>query len=182
MNRPVVVDNIQIPRMLLIAGNGRNVGKTTLACQIIQHLAKKHPVIGVKVSAHFHPYQKADVVAGDDSFIVVEEKQINDKDSSLMLQAGAKKVYFVMSEKETLSQAINELLKLLPDQLIVCESGGLHKIAKPGLFLFVNRKKKEITKSHLLEHDPLRVENDGSDFSIDISSIIFEDQRVSIKR
>ena len=182
MNRSVVADTIQIPRMLLIAGNGRNVGKTTLACRIIRHLAQKHPVIGIKVSAHFHPYEKADVVASGDSFIVVEEKQINGKDSSLMLQAGAEKVYFVMSEKEALLQAFSKLLKLLPDHLIVCESGGLHKIAQPGLMLFVNRKKQEITKAHLLEHNPVRVENDGSDFNLDISNITFEDQRVTIKK
>ena len=38
---------------LLVAGNGRNVGKTFLACEIIKQLSQKNEVTGVKISPHF---------------------------------------------------------------------------------------------------------------------------------
>ncbi len=181
MNHSVVAHKIEIPRMLLIAGNGRNVGKTTLACRLIKQLSAIEPVIGIKISAHFHPYNQENVVAEGDSFVILDENQISRKDSSLMLQAGAEKVFFVMAEKESLTEAADKLLELLPHKAIVCESGGLHKIVQPGCFLFVNRKNKEIVKFDLLEYDPLIVENDGNDFDFDISRISIDNQRIKLK-
>ncbi len=181
MNQFVVDKKIQIPRMLLIAGNGRNVGKTTLACRIIRYLSVRGPVIGIKISAHFHPYNEEDALVANDSFIIIEEKETNTKDSSLMLQAGAEKVYFVMAKKEKIKQAMEHLLELLPIRTLVCESGGLHQIAEPGIFLFVNRKGLEIRKPHLLEFNPVRVENDGTDFDFDFRRIIVENRGIKWK-
>jgi len=73
---------IDMPNLLLIAGNGRNVGKTFLACKIIKELANKLKVIGLKVSPHFHDFEKSRIIAQSDDYIVIEETQINQKDSS----------------------------------------------------------------------------------------------------
>lgn len=182
MNQLVAHQKVQVPHMLLIAGNGRNVGKTTLACRIIQHLAATEPVTGIKISAHFHPYNEEDALVANDSFIIIEEKETNTKDSSLMLQAGAEKVYFVMAKKEKLQEAVNSLLKLLPDCVLVCESGGLHELVKPGIFLFVNRANQEITKPHLLEFNPVRVENNGTDFDFDLHKIEVDNRHIILKK
>jgi len=43
------------PNILLVSGNGRNSGKTTLACKIIERFSKDHEITGLKISPHFHP-------------------------------------------------------------------------------------------------------------------------------
>ncbi len=48
-----------MPNILLIAGTGRNVGKTLLACEIIQQLSKTMAVTAIKTSSHEHPLSPA---------------------------------------------------------------------------------------------------------------------------
>ena len=168
------------PNFLLVAGNGRNVGKTYLTCRIIQYLSKTNEVIGVKISSHFHPIENNKVIVQQKDFVIVEENQLSQKDSSLMKQAGAQKVYFIMSPQENLQQAFLFLEKLLPEKAIVCESGGLHQIINPGIFLFVNKKGQEIVKQHHLNYAPQLIINDGKNFDFDITRIKFNNKRFSI--
>jgi len=170
-----------LPNLLLIAGNGRNVGKTTLACKIIQHLSQKEKVLGLKISPHFHSFNEADVVIQSKHFIIINEKLINSKDSSLMLQSGAKLVYYVMVKPEYFKEAIEQLIRILPNDPIICESGGLHEQVSPGLFLMVKRKGEEIVKTHLLQYSPTIVNNDGKNFDFDIRKIEFKNNKFSLK-
>lgn len=167
---------------LLIAGNGRNVGKTYLTCKIIQHLAKTNAVIGVKVSSHFHPIENNKIIIENKDFVIVEETQVSQKDSSLMKQAGAQKVYFIMAPQESLEQSFLYLEQLLPEKAIVCESGGLHEIINPGLFLFVNAKEKDLVKQHHLKFSPIIVVNDGEKFDFDILRIEFKHNTFLIRK
>lgn len=181
MNIQAENKTIPIPHLLLIAGNGRNVGKTTLACKIIARFASETDVIGLKITPHFHLVNEADVVFKADNFVIVNEKQISSKDSSLMLQAGAKQVFFVMAKREFFYEAVEKLLQLLPDNLIVCESGGLHDWVTPGLFFMVKHKNEEIVKTHLLAHSPILVNNDGQNFDLDINRLDFCNRQIIIK-
>lgn len=169
------------PNFLLVAGNGRNVGKTYLSCKIIQHLTKTNDVIAVKISSHFHSIENDKVIIQTEEFVIVEETQITQKDSSLMKQAGAQKVYFVMAPQANLEQAFLYLEKLLPEKAIVCESGGLHELISPGVFLFVNGKGKEIVKQHHLRFLPQLIINDGEKFDFDISCIEFKNNQFLIR-
>lgn len=181
MSIAVVDHRIKIPNMLLISGNGRNVGKTTLACRIITHLAKKESVTAIKISSHFHPYDQNDVLFSGNGFVALKEHKQTTKDSSRMLQAGAKTVFFIMVQQEKLADVFDKLTDHLPDRHpIVCESGGIGEVADPGAFLFVNFKDREIEKKHLLKFNPTRVENDGTDFNIDLDRIAFNNQRILI--
>lgn len=173
-------NRIKKPNFLLIAGNGRNVGKTYLACKIIKKLVEKQPVIGVKISAHFHAAE-GNLIVRNDNFVILEETQLTQKDSSLMLQAGAEKVYFIMAAQKYLLDAFEELNKILPEKGIVCESGGLNEIINPGLFLFVKNENDEIIKTHLLRHSPIIIENNGSDFNFDIDKINYKNHRFTIE-
>jgi hypothetical protein len=172
---------IKIPNILLIAGNGRNVGKTTIACKIISFFATKTEVLGLKISPHFHSYNQNDVVFKNDKIVIIEEKQINSKDSSLMIQAGAKKVYFVMVKPEHFVEEIDKLIEVLPDNFIVCESGGLHEFVAPGLFLMVKRNGDEIVKKHLLQYSPIIVNNDENNFDFNIQKLEFVNHQIKIK-
>lgn len=172
---------VKLPNLLLIAGNGRNVGKTTLACRIISHFANEMPVTAVKISPHFHDFDATDLVFGTENFVIINETKRTEKDSSLMLQAGASKVFFVMAKTGYLSEATEKLLQFLPENLIVCESGGLHEFVTPGIFLMVKRTGDEIVKTHLLNYSPTIVVNDGKDFDFDIRRLKFSNNKISLK-
>ena len=181
MNEISINGKLHLPNLLLISGNGRNVGKTTLACKIISHFAKTTDVIGLKVSPHFHSHDPMDVVFQNEKLVILEEKQINGKDSSLMLQAGANKVYFVMVKSEDIEDEFENLTKILPNKLIICESGGLIDHAKPGLFFMVNLKGKAIVKNQYLKFSPEIVLNDGKSFNIDLKHLEFTGKQIRLK-
>lgn len=170
------------PNFLLIAGNGRNVGKTHLSCQVISHLAKSNKVIAIKISSHFHSIEENKVIVQNDNFIIIEESQVSQKDSWRMKQAGAQKVYFIMAAEENLEQAFSYLEKLLPEEAIVCESGGLHELINPGAFLYVNKVGQELVKQNHLKFNPELIMNDGKNFDFDIARLEFKNNRFSILR
>lgn len=163
---------IDIPNLLLIAGNGRNVGKTWLACRIIEKLSQNQKITAIKISSHFHPIDADSVIIQNERYIICLEKSINcKKDSSLMLQAGAGKVYFIMASPQHLHEAFLFLLNNIKNQLIICESGGLSEFVNPGIFLFVIKDGSEIQKPHLLAHSPYIIKNIDNKIDFDINRI-----------
>lgn len=171
---------IEVGNMILIAGNGRNVGKTWLSCRIIEHLSKSHRVTALKFSPHFHSVQEEDILLRDKDFIITQESQINHKDSSLMLQAGARDVFFIMAVQENLQKAFTALQPHLPHSPIVCESGGLHEIVEPGLFIFVNQPGKALVKKQHLQYSPLIIINNGREINFDIKRIHFVQNKIQL--
>ncbi len=163
--------NEKMSNLLLIAGNGRNVGKTYFACEIIKSLAQKTVVYGLKISSHFHPVSNDSILEQNDKFTIAEETKRTRKDSSRMLQAGAKKVYFLMAPQTHLLEAFNHMSKLLPEVALVCESGGLHEFIQPGLFFFVNKNGASIKKHEHLQYKPIMVNNSGIAFNFNPKNI-----------
>ena len=156
--------------MILIAGDGRNVGKTTFAINIIRHLSEKTEVIGMKTSPHIHDIDDdLDLIYRTSDFVVAEEKGRSMKDSSLLLQAGAKRVFFIMAKQEYLEKAFSAIAGKLDHALVVAESGGLIELIDPGLFFFVRNHKGQITKEHYLKYMPIIVTHvdPGFDFEMD---------------
>jgi hypothetical protein len=126
--------SVKLPHMLLISGTGRNSGKTTLACAIINKFSKLYSIAAIKISPHIHNIHKGTKIIVDEEKIYIEEElnYLSGKDSSLMLAAGALKSFFIMSSDE-------KILTLIPENYyLVCESGGLRKWKVPGLFLILN--------------------------------------------
>ena len=171
---------IDYPNLLLIAGNGRNVGKTYFACRVIEMLSETSPVTGLKITSHIHEHNSDDVLIKDKHYVILQEKQITGKDSSLMLQAGAKQVLFVMVEPKYLPEAFEKLSAYLPETPIVCESGGLHDIVRPGLFFFIQLKKTPIRKAQHLIHNPIIVQNDGENLTFDYTKIQLNNNKFSL--
>ena len=161
-----------MPNLLLIAGNDRNVGKTFLSCKIIEHLSQTENVIGVKISPHFHEFNNDDVLVNNGNFVILNETQNNTKDSSLMLQAGAKKVFFVMVKQAYLNDAFNYLKNEISDDMVVCESAGLIEIVEPRHFLFVKQVGEPIVKKQLLQYATIVFNNDGKTFNFDIKRLV----------
>jgi hypothetical protein len=171
-----------LPNMILIAGDGRHVGKTTFAVHIIRHLSENNEVTGIKVSPHIHETNEdLDVICRSAGFIVAEEKGFSRKDSSLLLQAGAKRVYLIMARQEFLESAFSVIAGALETGIVVAESGGLIDLVAPGIFLFVRNQTVQITKEHYLKYKPIIVTNSDHGFDFKVESLAYINSHFNIK-
>jgi len=136
----------QAPNWLLIAGTGRNTGKTTLACLLLSQY-RENAVTSVKITPHFHPLHEEDrVLVKNENFIIIREERISTKDSSRMLQAGASQALFVQAKDESLEEVFSYLSGLIPSgHPVICESGGMARIIEPGLFIMMHPEGEAVT-------------------------------------
>ena len=177
-----------MPRLLIIAGTGRNTGKTTLACTIIRRFSPLKSVIGIKITPHFHKNSESGKVLIDmeNLYVAEETDSSTGKDSSLMLKAGAIKSYFVMATDEHLREAFGEILKLIQsDSILVCESGGLRHHVIPGLFLMMKNSGTGSLKpgaEKLMRKADRGITFDGEKIDFDISTIELNDTRWTLKQ
>jgi hypothetical protein len=174
------MDILKLPQLLLIAGNGRDSGKTTLACLLIKKFSTDNQIISLKISPHKHKIvTTGDVFCDTENLYLAEETNPHTgKDSSRMLQAGASRSFFICATEEQLPVAMNKILELSDSQaLFVCESGGLRKYAEPGLFFIVDRAGNKDIKPGtrmLLEFDPIWLTFDGHDFNLNLNEIVIQ--------
>jgi hypothetical protein len=169
------------PNVLLVTGNGKNVGKTTLSCRIIENNKQRADLVCVKISTHFHEFYEDDkVLEQNERFILIEElKRGTGKDSSQMLDAGAKRVFFLMVKDDHLPEAFARLQAELEDTNVamIIESAALRKVLKPCLFTMILRfdRKKIITPLKPLESYVNHfIEFTGEDFDFDAKRILLE--------
>lgn len=171
----------KLTNLLIVAGVGRNVGKTEFVCRLIAQFADQKEVFGLKVSA-IHPDEA--IYHGDHSTLpagicLFEETRAGlDKDTSRMLQAGAKKVYYLQGDDEQIRAGFEQFQHLIPESApIVCESSSLWKYVQPGLLVLIKSAAVEIKPRALEieEHASLIVESDGLSGFSQLDSIIFSD-------
>lgn len=175
-----------MPRLIIIAGNGRDSGKTTFACRLIQKFSHLIPVVAVKICPHQHASVPPDVNSQADTFSIVEEVNTHSsKDSSRMLAGGAIRSFFVTAHDDKLNEVIMQIKKLAgEDSYIICESGGLRKYIEPGIFLMVNRKARNEIKPEslqLTQYNPVWITFNGKEFDFDMNRIIIREKRWTIK-
>lgn len=133
---------IKIPNLLLIAGNGQNVGKTTIGCQLI---ATTKGAIAIKVSPHPHPETRSlDECYRDEHIYIAKETHLEGKkDSNRYLKAGAKAVFYVRCTDEHLSFLAKWIKAQISYKIpIICESGGFGKFVKPGAAAYIKDPEK----------------------------------------
>jgi len=160
------------PNILLVTGNGKNVGKTTLSCAVIEHF-KEEKIIGVKISPHFHDFNPEieDVLYQTKDIIIIEEHRRNTgKDSSKLKSAGAYRVFFIMVLDHNLQEAFDKLIEIASlDYPMIIESAALRNIIKPSVFLLLNhidRPKPKPSIEHLLDYvdHKITLSQNGHDF------------------
>ena len=172
-----------LPNVLLIAGAGRNTGKTTLACAIIRQISRGNKVAAIKISPHPHrqnPQQK--IIEETSRYMIIEETDKHTaKDSSRMLRAGAHRVYYLQSTDRHIRMPFNKIMEMIPSgTAVVCESGALLNEVRPGLFLMLNRKGESTVRKGIdqLPYPPdQRIVFDGKDFDADITKISFRNDK-----
>jgi hypothetical protein len=177
-----------IPYMLLIAGTGRNTGKTTLACDILRKFSPAHSIVSLKITPHFHKNIQSGkvIVSRDELYIAEETDAAKSKDSSLMLHAGAKQSYFAMANDHNLSDVWQTISRLIPPgSLVICESGGLRSIAEPGLFFMMRSPGAEPMKPNaekLIFLADKVITFDGKKTDFDLNSIEITGNRWKLKQ
>lgn len=132
---------LHLPHILLIAGTGRNCGKTTFACRIIERFSAEVPLFALKVSGHRSHLPSSPlslpVLADNDQLWMMEETdRSSGKDSSRMLAAGAVRSFFAIAGPEGMKQLPDLLVGLSgADAFWVVESGALRQVVEPGVFV-----------------------------------------------
>jgi hypothetical protein len=125
--------------LLLVTGSGRNSGKTTFVCRVIEQF-KNIGIISIKISPHFHVRSPGLVhISGQSGFDIYEETSvISTKDSSRMLKSGAAKVFYVQSEEERIMKAFSDIYTTIPsEQPVICESPALINYLDPGSLIMM---------------------------------------------
>lgn len=163
--------------ILLISGAGRNSGKTTFACAVIRKFSRLFPLVAIKISPHLHENIAGvkPLFTGTNYMIAEENDALLPKDSSRMLAAGARKSLFIMAHDEQLPVAWQKTQTLLaPDDMVVCESGGLRNLIVPGLFLIINHSGNKDQKRISLKYKKVcdyLITFDGMQFNFPLDSL-----------
>lgn len=162
--------------MILIGSTARNSGKTTLASSIINKYKLNRSVIGLKVTT-IHDKNKKCIHGGEGcgvcsslkgNFQITEElSTTNNKDTSLLLAAGAEKVYWLKTLKNDIYEGFKAFIGKIPENnIIVCESNSLRTVVNPGIFIMIkNALDGQIKKSasDVIDQADIIIENNFND-------------------
>lgn len=155
-------------RLLIIGGTGRNTGKTEFVCRIIEKFSAQTDVFGLKVSSIFPDeelYHGSHSVNEPEYGLFEETRYETKKDTSRMLRAGAKRVFYLRGDDQVIKESYIFFCDQLPhDAIIVCESNSLAQVVKPGLFLMVRSSSGSIKPRAVeqLEKADLVIVSDGT--------------------
>ncbi|MBE0584807.1 MAG: hypothetical protein IH612_13755 [Desulfofustis sp.] len=135
-------------RLLIVGGSGRNVGKTEFVCRLIQKVATRHEVFALKVSAVFpdeKPFHGDHTEDAANGYLFEETSRDKEKDTSRMLRAGARRVFYLRSGDDGILQGFTAFKRQVPpDAVIVCESNSLVRFVNPGLFILVKAERGSV--------------------------------------
>jgi len=166
-----------LKNILLVSGSGRNVGKTSFIRRVItQNISRQ--LIAIKITPHFHEATSGLVpIAISENYRVFQETDISSgKDSSLFLQAGAEKVFYIQTTDEYLKEAFGLIsTQFLTDQPVIIESAVLRTIITPGLYIFIQQQFEKV-KPAAIKMQKLADEiiySDSGQFSIEPTTITF---------
>lgn len=177
---------IKLPNMLMIGSAGRNSGKTELACKLIRKFSCRTDIIGIKVT----PVQERDgecprggmgcgvCSSLKGNYCITEERdEPPDKDTTRLLDAGAKNVFWLRVLKECLGEGLAALTSIIGNKAVsICESNSLRNVVEPGLFFVVREKNSHTIKAScqdVISHADKIIFSDEQDFDIEMDDIGF---------
>jgi hypothetical protein len=157
--------------LILISGAGRNVGKTTLGCVIIESLSAKEEVAAVKISKHLHPLtEKQRVIIQKPGLVITEElDRGSNKDSSRFLCAGALRSLFVLVDEDHFPELAIWIKQNLSGS-VVCETGYLGNFITPDIAFYIENESKEKQISWNFPYFIVRF--DGENFEPSIAELL----------
>ncbi len=137
---------VKIKNMVMIGATARNSGKTTLAEALIKHYSNKYDVVALKISGIHEGNEETSFAEGYE--LTEEHEKHGVKDTSKLLNAGARRVFRMRNDKSGLIKGFNEFLSYLSGhELIVCESNSLRNYIEPGIFIMMKNPAAQIKPS-----------------------------------
>lgn len=175
---------LRFDSMLMIGSSGSNVGKTELACRLLQRFSRTREIIGVKVTtiaSMDQPCPRGGQGCGvcsamEGEYRITEETDCDSgKDTGRLLAAGATKVYWLRVMRRHVHQGWAALAEIVGhDAVVICESNSLRQVVQPGLFLIVESSDREPWKASARrvrrDADGI-VASNGDGFDLDLERI-----------
>jgi hypothetical protein len=124
--------------MILVGGQTKNIGKTTLVCNIIEALSQLR-WNAVKITTHRHEAIGCELRIEGTSYVIWEQISLTaQSDTTRFLRAGAEKAFLIQAEDAGLEGAYSALRSLLrPDSHVIVESTRAAGFLHSDLFLLV---------------------------------------------
>ena len=124
--------------VLVIGGNSRKVGKTSVVAGLIAALPGFHWT-GFKITEHRHGVRSADGKTCATAWAVSEEKDRSGKsDTSRFLVAGAEHSWWIRTDPGHLEEAMPRIREIIAStQYAIIESNSILRFLKPDLYLAV---------------------------------------------
>lgn len=151
---------LKIQDLIIIGGSSRNVGKTTLATILISRYAAFMNVTGLKVTSIRAGEER--LHGSHDEFNIKQYRISREtdarttKDTSAMLRAGARDVFYIESPDHLLKEAMEDFLRThYTAGPLVCESRSLYKAVVPDLFVLLKHFETERIKPGFDAIEPL---------------------------
>jgi len=172
-----------MPTLLLIGAEGRNAGKTELACRIIGRFSNGREIVAVKVTTVHEGGRSCPrggegcgACSGFDRFCITEEgDRSSGKDTAKMLASGAARVLWLRCRHDCLREGTDALRgRIGAHALVVAESNSLAEVVGPGLFLMVRAgapgepKPSAVRVRRWVDRTVI---SDGSAFDLDLGAI-----------
>jgi hypothetical protein len=133
--------------IIVVGGNGRNVGKTTLVCGLISALPE-FSWIAVKIRDHAH----GDLPAIYEQKAAAEPKRAKtEADTSRYLAAGAQRAFLVTAEDASLAERLTKLWDLVGSSTnVIFESNRILREVQPDLCIAIAEPDAERKSSFVL--------------------------------
>lgn len=141
-------------RIVVIAGQARKVGKTSVTTALIR-ATRRLSWVAVKISTHEGGTLRGGEPAGGHdkgapTFVLTEETEASPcTDTGRYLAAGARRAFWLRARPEGLKAGVAALLSSIPNEKnVMIESGSVLSILKPeATILVVDRKRREVKPS-----------------------------------
>jgi molybdopterin-guanine dinucleotide biosynthesis protein len=169
------LDNIWV----VVAGTGRNVGKTTLMEMLIERMAERYKVVALKTSVlrpdekMFHGNHR---MAEPDEFFLLEETGKNiQKDSGRFLTAGADRSFFLSIGENKVLEALRAFEQFIGKRhIVLAESNVLPFIIDPAILIVVRDEQLKKRSSEVLLNQADYVVNkmDRKAFKIIVEAVL----------
>jgi hypothetical protein len=180
--------------ILMLGAAERNVGKTEFACRLIAQYAASRPVIGVKVTTVRERDGRCPrggkgcgvCSSLQENYCITDESpDIDGKDTTRMLQAGAHKVYWLRVLDDFLKEGVADLLTRLPDKaVVILESNSARRVLQPGVFLVIKEKGSSAIKPSceaVVPHADQVLTFDGAGWDLPPERCVFEQGQWSLR-
>lgn len=124
--------------LIVVGGQTKHVGKTTLVCEIIRHFVSARWT-AAKITSHSHEPEQCAFVASGQGWRMCEQRAGNAQvDTARFLQAGAVRSLLVCAESEGLTAACAAFKTEIPaNGNAIVESTAGAQILSPDMFLLV---------------------------------------------